>query len=551
MRAAVAFALALAAVTALAAWLGLRHLDEPGLYYDEGIQAVPARDFLRAGERPVALPLTWRTLVAGRWLPVLTQPYMGALKSQLLIPAFAAFGASVESLRATTFAWGLVGLCLSMLFARRLLGAPVAVVAGLLLAVDPAFLFVSRHDWGSFSLGLVCRCGGLWLVAIGFARRSAALLGAAGLLLGLGVYNKLDFAAVLAAAACAIALVAPRSVLESLRRRPREAAALACGLALGAAPLALGGPRIARYLTSTLGARGELASDLPRKLTTWATLFDGSHFHRLMLAGGRFDAVASVEGAVAGLFLPALGASVAYLGARLALERPWGRSQRAEAFALATLALAVALLLAIPRAERIHHVLNVYPFPQLVVASALVRLGSAEGRSVGRAALRALAALGLAAVVAGQVRADLRTLAEIRDRGGRGLWSHAVEELARELAAGPAGPVVSLDWGFQVQLGFLAPELDLREPFWALRGPLPGTGWVLEGTPGTVYLVHDPRYRIFPIGDELLAAVARLPPGVATVRRHPDRGGETAFLSVRIARPHRLVRREVVEVVLH
>jgi len=547
-RESLGFALGVAAVIALAAALGLRDLGSPGLYYDEAIQAVPAAEFLRASARPFELPGTWNARIAGRWFPVLTQPYMGALKSQLLIPVFAAFGASVESLRAATFGFGLLGLGLAMLFARSLLGTPVALVGGLLLAVDPAFLLVSRHDWGSFSLGLACRCGGLWLAVTGFERRSAARLAGAGLAFGVGVYNKLDAVAFLAAAACAIVLVAPRAVGERLRRRPGEFGALAACLLLGAAPLLPSAWKTLRYLNRAFRMDSGVAHDLPEKLSTWSTLFDGSHFERLMLAGGRFEALSSVEGAVASLFLPALVASAVAVAAGLAVRRPWQRVERAQAFVLATLVLAIAGLLAMPGAVRIHHALNVTPLPQLVVACAVVDLWRRAGRARASAVGRALLALALAALVASELRADLATLAEIRDHGGRGRWSDALGAFAHELEAEHTGPVVSLDWGFHAQLSLLAPELDLREPIWAMR-PATG-GFQMEGPPGTVYLVQDPRYHLFPFGDELLAAVSRLPEGAVSIRGHADRSGENAFFSIRIDRPHRLVRREVVEIVL-
>jgi len=547
-RAPQGFALGVAAALALAAALGLRHLDEPGLYYDEAVQAVPAAEFVRASPQPVVLPGAWSVRIAGRWLPLRTLPYMGALKSQLLIPVFAAFGASVGSLRAATFGFGLAGLAFAMLFARSLLGAGTALVAGLLLAVDPAFLFVSRHDWGSFALGFACRAAGLWLALEGFERRSPGRLAAAGLALGLGIYNKVDAAVVLAAAACALALVAPRCAREALRS-PRAVAPLAAGLLLGAAPILPGAWRALRFAEGRAAGSGSgLARELPEKLATWRTLFDGTHFERLMRAGGDFASLAAVEGATASLFLPALVAASLFVAARLALRRPWGRAERAQAFLLATLGLAIAALLALPGAVRIHHALNVLPLPQLVVACALVELARGSVRAPARAALRSLAALALAAVVASELIADRATLAEIRDHGGRGRWSDALGAFARELETAPPGPVVSFDWGFHAPLRLLAPDLDLREPIWALRDAPPGTE--LEGAPGSVYLVQDSRYRVFPLGDELLAAVSRLPPGAASVRRHLDRSGDTAFLSVRIDRPHRLVRGERLEIVL-
>ena len=525
-------ALGFAAAAALSAWLALRDLEVPGLNYDEVIQALPAAEFLREGGRPLQIPGAKSVWLAGGWFPLMTQPYMGALKSQLLIPVFAVFGASTAVLRATTFAWGLLGCLFATLFAGRLLGAPTAVATGALLALDPAFLFVSRHDWGSFALGLVCRCAGLWLAALGLERRSAALLAGAGLAFGLGVYNKVDLVAVIAAAGAALVLCQPRTVL---RGRAGEIAAFAAGLAIGAAPLAAGGLR--------------LATDLPEKLATWRAFLDGSYFHRLMLAGGSFESLSDVEGAASGLFAPALAGSVILLAWRLATRRPWQRAERAVAFALATLALSFAALLLVPRAVRIHHVLNAAPFPQIVVAAAFADLWRMGEGAASRPAHRALAAVGLGLVLAGHVLVDLRTLAEIRASGGRGRWSDALAGFAHELAEEPGATVVSLDWGFHAPLRFLAPQLDLGEPVWQLRGAA-AMGTRLEGTPETVYLVQDPRYRVFDLGEDLLAAAARLPEGVTRVRAHADRSGDTAFLSVRIARPHRLVYRGRLEVEL-
>jgi len=542
-----AFALGVAAVLALAGALGLRDLALPGLYYDEAVQAVPAAEFVRGSPRPADLPGGRSVRVAGRWLPVRTLPYMGALKSQLLIPVFAAFGASAVSLRAATFGFGLAGLAFAMLFARRLLGARIALVAGLLLAVDPAFLFVSRHDWGSFALGFACRGAGLWLALAGFERGSAARLAGAGLLLGLGVSNKLDAAVPLAAAACAALFVAPGAARARLAR-PRELAALLLGLLLGAAAILPGALPALRFAGHAAGGGAGLAGELPEKLAMWRTLLDGTHFLRLLQAGGRFEALASAEGGAATLFAPALLASSLALALRLGRRRPWRRAERAEAFLLAALVLSAAALLALPGAARIHHAMNVFPLPHLVVACALVDAWERAGRGPARTALRSFAALALALLVASALRADQATLAEIRERGGRGRWSDALETFARELEAAPPGPVLSFDWGFHAPLLLLAPGLDLREPIWALRTAPPGTE--LPGTPGSVYLVQDPRYRVFPFGDELLAAVARLPEGAASVRRHLDRSGDVAFLSIRIDRPHRIVRGDRIEVVL-
>ena len=196
-----------AAVLLCAAVLGFagRHLETPGLYYDEVIQATPASEFLRTGGRPLAIPGAHNTWMFGGWFPLMTQPYMSALKSQLLIPVFGVFGADGETLRRATLVWGCIGLVLCMLWMRAVWGVGIAVLAASLLALDPSFLLVARHDWGSVSLALICRGGGLWLLARGWQLDSRPRLALGGMLLGLGVTNKLDAATFVLGAALALA----------------------------------------------------------------------------------------------------------------------------------------------------------------------------------------------------------------------------------------------------------------------------------------------------------------------------------------------------------
>jgi hypothetical protein len=136
----------------LALALAARGLSAPGLYYDEVIQAEATREFLDANGTPLRIPGASSVQFFGRWLPLFTQPYMGALKSQLLIPSFAAFGASGTVLRVTTWG-GFIALAVLSPTACR---ASAALVASALLAVDPSFLCVSRR-LGSFSSPLLLR----------------------------------------------------------------------------------------------------------------------------------------------------------------------------------------------------------------------------------------------------------------------------------------------------------------------------------------------------------------------------------------------------------
>jgi hypothetical protein len=532
----------------IAAALVLRNLDQPGIYYDEVFQVDAAVDFLAANPHPQPTPGMQNVWIFGRPFPVMTLSYLGALKSQALIPVFALFGASIETLRSTTLVWAFIGLLLMMFWARKIFGLQVAMLAGAFLALDPSFLFASRHDWGPVALALLLRCAGLYLITSGWLRGSTWRFLAAGLCFGLGVYNKIDFAIFVAAAGLALVLANPRGVIDLIRNRRASAIALALGFAIGAAWV------LARIglLLGTTATRIDQSFDKPeeyeRKLNTFITMLDGSYFHRLMLTGGDFKAMAEVEGAASGTFLVVLGVATLALMVSVVRRGRRGNPDRGTRFVLLTLLLTLLGIYFAPRAARLHHALHVYPFPHLVVAIFVVRLwGAARGvgwpgpwASWRRPLLRA-AALGVtAAVLVGSLHVTLKTLDTIAQTRGKGLWSNSLMRFAKELEVSPETVVVSLDWGFDKPLRLVAPQLRLIDPTWGMR-ERKRPKRVIEGTRDTVYLIHPPDKALFSFGSRFLKAVGKLPEEHVSYRRHTDRVGDATFISIRIHRPHQFI----------
>ncbi len=533
-----------------AAWLALAlvvvataapRTDAPGLYYDEAFLGQQAKDFFEP-ERGLAHPGSTREVeLFGRPFPLRNAVYLGALKSQLLIPAFALFGTDVAVLRLATLATSLVALLCAMLWAERALGGPTAILGGVLVASDPAWWFLSLHEWGPFTTLLLCRAAGGLLVAGGFARRSAGAIAAGGVCLGLGIYARADFLVVILGTAVAFALVRPDLVREALRERPRLLAVLAVSLAAGAAPmLAFAGDLFATSASPVLGRRGDLAE----KLRVLWSLLDGSHFHRLMQVGGRFDRMFEVV-APAGLF-----GAVLVTCAALAVVRGVVRWRRREPLGpLDFLCLATALVsagtLVLPGAVRAHHLLNALPFPHLLVAELGVRAwrGSPRAGATRFVARAALALAGLALVGANAALVG-STYALVEATGGRGRWTDALRAPAAELEADPSGRGVSLDWGFHEPLLFLTHRAELVEPFWGIREAVRvARAWRFPGRAGDVYFVHDREYDLFGFGPGFLAAaraVGRRHPEALEIRVHRDREGGVAFHSVRFASDHRI-----------
>ena len=521
------------AIVALAALLATRSLDAPGLYYDEAVQARPAAEFVTGVAYGTPFPGSRTVEIAGRPFPWMTQPYMGGLKSQLLIPFVALFGAEAPVLRATTLCWALLGVVLIAAFARRAFGESTAVFATLLLAFDPSLLLLARHDWGSFAISLLLRGAALACLFRWWQSEQTRWLFAGSLALGLGIFNKVDFAIFLAAAGLGVLACAAGPLWRRARAKPRELLIAAAGAALGVLPML---PSAA----SVLAARTAFAreGESAEKLTTLWTMLDGSYFHRLMEQGGLFDrmqeATLSQGTLLCWAFLLALPAAL-LLTLRTHQRGAASKRRTAGIFLLVASCGAVAAYMALPGGVRIHHALNIYPFPHLLIAWVLARAASAGG------ALRSVALASAAIIAISGVATFHQALAFSAETGGRGRWSHALNDFAGELDASDA-VVLSLDWGFHETLGFLTRGPTLIDAYPRIPAMVSQRGvWESAGSPEHVYLVHDEPYDLFGYGPLFLRAAARLPPAQVTLRRHLDGEGELAFVSVRFARPHRIV----------
>ena len=158
--------------------------------------------------------------------------------------------------------------------------------------------------------------------------------------------------------------------------------------------------------------------------------------------------------------------------------------------------------------------LNLAPFVHLLVAAQLVR--EADRRSVRRGAAAIAAIAGIAVLASGAASiASTRSL--IERTGGRGWWSDAIAGLASDLDADDI--VVSLDWGFHLQLLFSTTQPRVIEPFWRIATDLEMVGaWSHLGSPSTLYLIHDRPYDRFGYGPRFLQAMdprGATPPGGA------------------------------------
>jgi len=512
--------------------MGWQNLSSPGLYYDEAIYGGLAKDFV-TGQVPgdhMAGVLTAK--ISGAPFPVFVQPYLGALKCWLLIPIFKIFGSTLAVLRAANLFFCATSLLIFMLWTWRLLGLGAALLAGLLLALDPAFFFLGSLDWGSVQPSFLCRFAGFFLVLLAWRRQRAHWALLAGLVLGLGFFNKIDFGVLLAGTALAAACVWRKSSIGFFRSRPRIILSAVLGFLIGAGPVMA----LFREIFNAVFSPNAPANpgEMTEKIHAWLAMYDGSYFYRLMDAGGLFDKMYESPSPVWTPFGIVVVIAALILLADVIFSAKENPARRTKIFLLLSAAFVTLGVLILPGAVRIHHTTLVYPFPHLIIAAATVTLWQRTWKSFqSRRIVRGLLATVLMLLAASEFSVISRAEQLIRDTGGRGWWSNALVKFAGENKSRPGLVIVSLDWGFNEQLEFLADGPRLEEPVWKIAR---GVQVELPRDADHIYLVHPPEFALSPLGAQFMDSVLRENKN-AVVQPWRDGQGRIVFYAISFPAP--------------
>ncbi len=507
--------------------IGRQNLSAPGLYYDEAIYGGLTRDFLAGQPAGGHMPEVTTLNVFGGPFPYLVQPYLGALKCWLLLPAFKLFGSTTAVLRGANLFFSVAALLIFMSWTWRLLGLAEALLAGLLLASDPAFFFPGVMDWGSVQPAFLCRFGGLFLALLAWRRQQLCWALAAGFVLGLGFFNKIDFGVCLAGVALAAVCAGGRSVRVAFRVRPKIFFAALLGFVIGAGPAVWSLLRIIRAVYAQHGPTK--AGEFAEKCHTLRAMYDGSYFYRLMNAGGPFDKMNLAPAPVWTPFGIVVLLAAGFLVVDIIYSKLEDSARATKIFLLLSTIFITVGLLILPEAVRIHHTIMVYPFPHLLIAAAVVTIWRRRPKLVlGPRTAGGLAGVAVALLVVCNVVSLQRTEQLIRETGGRGWWSTALEEFADEIATRSDVTVSSLDWGFNEQMEFWTRGVQVSEPYWRA---VFGLNSALPCDPQHVYLVHPPEFSLSPFGAKFMEYVAREYTN-AVVEPWRDRQGNVAFYSI-------------------
>lgn len=511
---------------------GRQNMAAPGLHYDEASYGGLAKDFLDGPGSGSHRPGVSTVSVFGNPFPIFVQPDQGALKCWLLIPVFKVFGSTLAVLRGTNLFLGAVALLLCMAWAWRLLGLAEALLVGVLLASDPAFFFLGALDWSSALPGLLCRLGGLFLALLAWRRRQARWAMAAGFVLGLGLFCRLDSGVVILGVALAGIFAGGRSVEVAFRLQAPMFLMALLGLLVGGATAVVSLCRILSPLDRLHWWLNE--NEFAEKVYSLCAMYDGTYFYRLMDAGGVAD---KMHQAAAPVWTPfgvlALVAAVV-LVADIISSRIENPLRATKIFLVLSTVFITLGLLFVPGVGRIDQASLIYPFPHLLIAAAIVsfwrrrrKLASPQRVAIGVAAA-------FTVLVACNVYAMQRTGRLIQATGGRGWWSSAVVKFAAEVNHRSDLNVVSLDWGFNEQLDFLTRGPRLGESFPPRAGA--ANPALLPRDPHYIYLVHPPEFSRSPLGADFMAAVERDSTN-AIIRPWRDDQSQVAFYTIGFTAP--------------
>jgi hypothetical protein len=511
-------------IAILAVALSKQNLSTPGLYYDEAVSGGLAKDFI-TGHPHSHMSNVQLCNVSGRPFPLFVQSYYGALKSWLLIPPVAVWGATLAVLRLTSLACALVALLFFVLGVRLWLGLPAAIIAGALFVTDPTCFFLSLLDWGPAIPPLLCRCAAFYFALVWWRSRKAGYLLLASFFLGLGLFHKADFAAFLVGTGVAVACFYGMQLRPVLRARPSLIVVCSLGFVLGSWPMIL---RLPQMVASAL-PRQVGPGELKEKFQTWTALYDGSYIERLMSSGGLFGEMYKHSANAHSLLWFVLPiAMVSLLVIFIFLQR--SKERRVAGCLLLGFVLTTAGIFVMPGAVRIHHAVLAYPFPQLIIAAACTFLWQRRSNRIVQRGSQVAIFVALLVLLASQVHAIRKTEQLLSETGGRGWWSNVFDDFCRQNADRADLTIISLDWGFNEQLAFLTNGPKLLEPFWMFsmfREGLPP----LPREPQNLYLAHSPEYSL--LRYDLLYLDAARSDDQAEVQPYSDKQGQIVFYTIR------------------
>src|SRR5258708_6605467 len=139
------------AILCLLAGLAIR--QRPGLNYEEAQQVLGAVQMrISADELPLPHdPAAWSRFF-GQHIPLMTLPYIGAVKEYLCLPFFAIFRHHTSVIRVLSMLLGVFGLWALAKLIRDCGSPRAAVLTAAIIAINPAYMYSTTFDSGTVAI---------------------------------------------------------------------------------------------------------------------------------------------------------------------------------------------------------------------------------------------------------------------------------------------------------------------------------------------------------------------------------------------------------------
>ncbi len=406
-------------------------IDAPGLQYDEVLFVNAA-----TGEATNGLFVAKRIL----GIPVMLMGYVGALKAYLYYPVFRLFGVSAATVRWPVIVVSGLTLCVAYAVARFSFGRVVSALLVLVIAVDPAFIYLTTLDYGPVALMLILKLSALLFALLTVRTGSPRYLWGMTIACALGLFDKLNFIWFLLALAIVGGLLF-RGELAAAFRRDRIGFLLPLGfLAVftGVTTVALIIPLLVASQATESG--GGLLERFHYVLGLYARTMNGQEFYRLVTKSSL--SARSLTNVVAGFGFLALGGTTLRAVKRAGGVTRLPLQRRILACHLLLFLLIGVQILITQKAWGPHHVMMLYPFQHFVVFGAASSLAGPAG-AVAVAGALTVCGLNVGAAYA----RGFRPTAEFEAQ-----WSPVVNDLVAYLNQSSADRIVSVDWGTHNQI---------------------------------------------------------------------------------------------------
>ena len=360
-------------------------------------------------------------------LPVMLAPYVGASKDYVLLPLFEIAGFHVAVARMGAALLAACGILGAWFFMNRFFGPLAAAITAGFLALNPSYIDLPLFDQGNIAFSLAIL--GLLLVSVTriVDRPSHARFFVFGLLIGLGIWGRLNFAWLVFAAGIAITVVFRLELSRMFRFVPSLIAGTLVGVALLARFLLRRAGDL-RSFTETSAVGQSFAQTLHSVFFSLWDVMLASREHRVTI--WRADPIPS------GLSTAMLAVSAIAVGWCL-----FRRSKPALAVVVTIVALLLEYLAArLPVAS--HHTVIFVPLVGLALGIAV-----SDRRFLWNAGRLAVALLCFAYVITAAT-IDFNSATSLHRTQGYGEWSSGIYPLVSYLQSHPdQNGLYMLDWG--------------------------------------------------------------------------------------------------------